>query len=177
MKNYRRLEPAALAILAAGYLMLPAARGAVGSTDSAEITKLLADTRALAVQLKTDSDQMESFTRSKSSWESYAGQLHTIRNHVNNAGQLVTKLKDAESTGSHWQQMTIKRIEPLLQEMADNLTATINHLNNNRSRIHFPEYVAYVKANYTLSADLEALVRASIDSGKDEAEFVRLSAA
>jgi len=34
-----------------------------------------------------------------------------------------------------------------------------------------------VKANYTLSADLEALVRASIDSGKDEAEFVRLSAA
>ena len=43
-----------------------------------------------------------------------------VKGHVNNTGKLLAKLKDAEATGSPWQQTAIKRIEPLLKEMADN---------------------------------------------------------
>jgi hypothetical protein len=175
MKNYRTLDSVALALVVAGYLVIPAALKAAGTPDSADITKLLADTKAVAVQLKTDSGQMESYTRSKLSWQSYAAKVETIKGHINNAGQLVARLKDAESTGSPWQQATIKRIEPLLQEMADNLTATIKHLNDNKNKVHFPEFTDYVKANYALATDTEALLRASVDYGTDRAKFELLS--
>jgi len=175
MKNYRTLYSVTLAILAAGTLTIPTLK-AVGPQDSADVTKLLRDTKAVAVQLKTDSGQMESFTRSKLSWQSYAVKLNTIKGHINNASQLLGKLKDAESTGSVWQQTTIKRIEPILQEMADNLTATIKKLNDNQSKIHFPEFTDYVKTNYLLATDMEALLRVSIDYGNDKATFERLSA-
>jgi hypothetical protein len=175
MKNDRTLNSVTLALLAVGCLMIPSALKAAETSDSAEITKLLADTKSVAIQLKTDSSQMESFTRSKLSWESYAAKLDTIKKHINNAGQLVAKLKDAESSGSPWQQATTKRIEPLLQEMADNLTATINHLNDNKSKIHFPEFKDYVKTNYSLATDMEAMVRAAVDYGNDKAKFERYS--
>lgn len=175
MKNARGVNSMILA-LATGCLMIPTALKAVGNPDSADITKLFADTKAEAVQLKTDSGEMDSFTRSKLSWKSYADKLNKIKGHVNDAGQLVAKLKAAESTGSPWQQATIKRIEPLLQEMADNLTATIKRLNDNQSKVHLPAFADYVKRNYALAVDLEALVRASVDYGNDKAKFERLSA-
>jgi hypothetical protein len=175
MKNYRRADLVILALLATGCVVIPTSLKAVGNPDSANITKLLADTKAVAVQLKTDSAQMDSFTRSNLSWQGYASKLTTIKEHINNAGQLVAKLKTAESTGSPWQQTAIKQIEPLLQEMADNLTATIKHLNANQTRVHLPAFTDYVKGNYALAIDLEALVRASVDYGNDKAKFERLS--
>lgn len=113
MKNYRTLVPVILAFLAVECLMIPTALKAVKNPDSADITNLLADTKAVAVQLKTDSGQMDSFTRSKLSWQSYASKIETIKGHINNAGQLLGKLKSAESSGSPWQQTTTQRIEPL----------------------------------------------------------------
>ena len=175
MKNYRTLDyPVTLALLAVGCLMIPTALQAV-TPDSADITKLLADTKAVAAQLKTDSGQMESFTRSKMNWQSYAAKLDTIKGHINNAGQLLAKLKYSESSGSLWQQTTIKRIEPLLQEMADNLNTTIRHLNENQNKVHMPEFASYVKSNYALATDLEAMLRASVDYGTDKAKFESLT--
>ncbi len=142
MKNYRNLDSVTLAILAVGTLMIPTLKGR-GTQDSADVTKLLADTMAVGVQLKIDSIQMQSFTRLKLSWESYAAKLNAIRVHINNAGQLVAKLKAAESKGSPCQQTTVKRIGPMLREMADNLTATINHLNDDKNKFHFPEFTVY----------------------------------
>jgi hypothetical protein len=176
MKNHRTLDLIALALVVAGSLLIPAGLRATGAPDSAQITKLLADTKAVSVQLKTDSGQMDSYTRSKLSWQSYSDKIEIIKGHINNAGQLLAKLKDAESTGSPWQQATIKRIEPLLKEMADNLTATINHLNDNKNKLHFPEFIDYVKANYALATDTEALLRVSVDYGMDKAKFELLSA-
>jgi hypothetical protein len=175
MKKYRPLDTMTLTVLAVGCLIIPAALKAADAPDSADVTKLLADTKVVAVQLKTDSGKMESFTRSKLSWQSYAAQLEAVKAHINNAGQLLGKLKGAESTGSQWQQSTIKRVESVLQEMADNLTATINHLNDNQSKVHLPEFTDYVKSNYVLATDLEALLRASVDYGTDKAKFELLA--
>jgi hypothetical protein len=175
MKNYRILDLVTLALTLAGYLMIPTAVNAVGTQDSADVAKLLSDTKAVAVRLKTDSSLMESFTRSNMSWQSYAGKLNTIKAHINNAGQLLAKLKAADSAGSPRQQTTIKQIEPLLQEMAGNLSATITHLNDNQNKVHLPAFTGYVKTNYQLATDLEALVRASVDYGADKEQFARLS--
>jgi hypothetical protein len=174
VKNHRLLTATTAALLTVGYLMIPAAAKAA-NPDSPEVAKLLADTKSVTTQLKTDSSEMESFSRSKLSWQSYADKIEIIKGHVNNAGQLLSKLKASESAGSPSQQSTVKLIEPMLQEMADNLTATINHLNDNKEKVHMPAFRDYVKANYTMAVELETLVRTSVDYGKDKSKFEDLS--
>src|ERR1700759_2559145 len=71
MKNYGTLAMTTIALLAAGCLMVPTALRAADTPDSVEVTKLLADTKSTTAQLKADSAQMESFTRSGASWPSY----------------------------------------------------------------------------------------------------------
>jgi hypothetical protein len=151
--------PMALVLLTAGYFAIPIAAKAAELVDSPAITKLLADTKTAAAQLKDDSADMQTFVGSSATWQSYAAKLDMIKEHVNNAGRLFAKLKDAEATGSPWQQMAIKQIEPLLRELAANTGATIKHLNENQNKVHFPAFRDYVRANYQLATDLEALIR------------------
>jgi len=166
--SYRTiLGPAALALFA-GYFMIPTA---LKAADSPEITKLLSDAKIEAIELKSDAADVESFTRSSSNWQSYSTRLEMVKEHINNTGKLLTKLKDAEATGSPWQRTAIKRIEPLLRELADNTTATIKHLDANKDKVHLPEFQDYVKTNYELATDLEALIRQFLDYGTAKEKF------
>ena len=160
-----------LAFLATVNLLIP---NVLKAADSAEITKLFADAKAEAAELKVDSGELESFTRSKMTWRGYGSKLEEIKIHINNTGKLLVKLKAAETTGSPWQQAAIKRIEPLLKELADNTTATINHLNANPGKIHTPAFTDYVKANSALATDLEAVIRDYVDYGSDKEKFESL---
>lgn len=160
-----------LALLAVGYIGIPAA---VKAADSAEIMNLLADAKAKAVQLNTDSQDMESFTRSTVTWQGYGSKLEVIKGHVNELGKLLTKLKSAETAGSPWQQTAIKRIEPLLQEIADNTTATIKHLNDNQEKVHFPAFQDFVKVNHELTTDLANLIRDFVAYGSTRNRFESL---
>jgi hypothetical protein len=174
MKNYRGLASlATLALLVAGY-MVPTALKAAESGDSVQITTLLAEAKAEAVQLKDDSNDMESFVRSKLSWVSFAGKIEMIKGHVNNTGKLLAKLQDSEATGSPWQQAAIKQIEPLLKELAANTETTINYLNENKQKIHFSPFPEYVKANYELATDLDALIRDFVNYGEAKQKYDRL---
>ena len=56
-----------------------------------------------------------------------------MRLHINDLGKVAKELEDARPEGSPWQQVAIDRIDPLLREMADQLTSTINHLNAHKS--------------------------------------------
>ena len=112
--------------------------------DSAEINKLLDNVKSEAVQLKSDATDMKSFAASNLTWQSHAEKIEMIKGHINDAGKLLAQLHDAKSTGSPWQQKAIDEIDPLLRDMADNTTATIDHLNKNQSKVHFPAFKAYV---------------------------------
>ncbi len=177
MKNYRRITClVAPALLVAGYLAIPTAAKATEPQESAQITKLLADAKSEAVELKRDSAEMDSLTRSKASWKSFAGKLNMIKEHVNTAGKLLADLKDAEAGGSPWQRTAIGQIEPLLRELAGNTEATINHLNESSTKIHFPEFKDYVRANYEMAADLESLIRDFVNYGETKQKFESLRA-
>jgi hypothetical protein len=160
-------------LLVAGYVLFaPSLKAEAG--DSAEITRLLAEAKTEAVELKNDADHMHSFTNSRMSWESYAGKAEMIKEHVNKTGQLLAKLKDAESEGAPWQQTAVQRIEPLLKELAGNVESTITYLNANPAKIHFSAFKDYVKANYELSSELEALIRDFVNYGESKQKFERL---
>jgi hypothetical protein len=162
------------ALLMVGALLSPAKARATGPGDSVEIAKLLADAKAEAVELKSDSEDLDSFAKSGLSWESHARKIEMIKDHVNKTGKLLAKLKDVEESGAPWQRTAIQRIEPLLKELAANTESTINYLNENQSKIHFPEFKDYVRANYELATDLETLIRDFVNYGEAKEKFERL---
>jgi len=172
--NLRMAVPVTVAVLVAGCFMFPATIKAAVSGDSADISKLLADAKAEAVELKNDSADMESFVRSNLSWQSYADKIEMIKGHVNTTGELLAKLQEAEATGAPWQQEAIKRIEPALKELAANTETTIKHLNENKTKVHFAPFKDYVKANYELATDLETMIRDFVNYGEAKENFERL---
>lgn len=178
MKDNKRTPlPLALALLVAAYFAIsPTAKAAdtpVG--DSEEVSRLLSDVKAEAHELERDAEDLNMFMRSSLTWESHTTKLNQIREHVNKAGRLLTELNEVRNEASPWQQKAIDEIYPLLKELADNTQATINHLSDNKDRIHVGStFKDYVVANYDLAKELAALVTDYVDYGKHEAEFQRL---
>jgi len=175
MKTYRAMASLVTsALLMAGYFLSPVAVKAVGPGDSAEISKLLVGAKAEAVELKNDSEDLDASVKSRLSWESHARKIEMVKEHINNTGKMLPKLKDAEASGAPWQQTVIQRIEPLLKELAANTETTINYLNENRSKVHCPEFRDYVKANYELATDLKTLLRDFVNYGEAKEKFANL---
>jgi len=164
-----------LSLLVAGcFSISPAAKATdTSSGSSQEIRQLLSQVKTEAITLEQDSDQLAVWTGAKHlSWESHATRLSTIKDHVNKAGELLTKLNEAREEGaSSWQHQAIDRIYPILKELADNTEATINHLNDNRANIHFTAYQDYAKAGYDLAKELAALVSDYVEFGEHEEAF------
>jgi hypothetical protein len=177
MTNYRRLLfPSLLTLFTAGYLMIaPATRALASSSgDSKEITTLLSDAKSESIELREDAEKMETFTRSKLSWESFAMQIMEIRDHVNKSGELLAKLNQIRETGSTWQQQAIDHITPALKELAENTKSTIEHLNENTKLLHTKETEDYCVVNYQLAKELAALVADFVDYGETSAKFAEL---
>lgn len=140
-------------------------------SDSAEATRLLQEAKTSAARLHRDAMQMETYTRSKLSWQSHAAQINAIKEHINSAGKVVTGLHNARDGAEAWQQDAIDKITPLLQELASNTESIINHLNDKKQTWH-PEYEGYVRSNAELSADLSKLISDYIeyDSAKGKTQ-------
>lgn len=153
-------------VLAVLVVVSPGLQAAQAAKDSAEVTALLADAKSEAEQLKLDTAEMETFTRSNLSWKTFASKITLIKEHVNNVGELTSKLNNARGGGSPRQQQAIDRINPLLQELAANVGATINHLNEHQSLVHSAHYKEYVETNHQLATDLASLISDYVDYGK-----------
>ena len=162
-------------LMAASLYLLPALHASDNPVaDSPEVSDLLTQAKAHALQLRNDSDTMQGFATSRVSWQSHAEQIETIKGHVNNLGKVLQKMSDRHPYASPWQQGAIDRVTPLARELASNIEATIEHINNNHSRLHLPEYKDYLSANYELSASLSELISDYVKYGKSKANYERL---
>ncbi len=142
--------------------------------DSKQVAELFQKAKAEAAQIRRDSHDLIAYHRSRLSWQSHAVQLGQIKEHVNEVGELEQQLRDARESGSPWQQEAIDRINPLLQELADNLTSTINHLNEHRNGLFASPYPEYVRANADLADKLDAMIADFVDYGKTKEAFQEL---
>ncbi len=163
-----------LALLAAGCLLTPAVMRAQ-QADGERISKLLSEAKAEAVQLRNDSDELVSITRSSKAWQTYGEKIEMIKEHVNATGKLLTDMREAEAVADPWQKSAIEQIEPLLRELASNTERTIKHLNENQNRVHMPEMKDLAKANLALAKDLETLIRDYVEYGNAKQTYERLS--
>jgi len=134
--------------------------------DSEHVTKLLADAKGQAANALEDADLLKTYTRSKMSLPSHSAQIEKIRGHVNEIGRTVNDLKAARGEASPWQQQAIDRVDPILQEMADTLTATIKHMNDNPTHINMQPYQDYVGATYDLTSRMASIINDFVEYGK-----------
>jgi hypothetical protein len=142
--------------------------------DSTTVAGLFKDARSSAVQLRKDAALMESYGRSKMSWESHAAQITIIKEHVNKLGRLLQQMNDARDGASAWQKDAIDHITPLLKEVAANTTTTINHLNDNKGAFAHHGYKELLSANYQLTKDFATLVGDYVDYGEAKETFATL---
>lgn len=144
-------------------------------TDSAAINKLLSDVKVHSIEADDDAATLDSFARSgQISWKSHGRKLAEIKEHVNNLIRDSNEMGSMRAEGSAWQQEAIDQLNPLLQEMADHLTATIQHLNANQSRVHMPQYRDYARANYDLVHECHQLISdlAEYSESKEKANLL-----
>lgn len=160
--------------LTAGLLSSVVAVKAAEPPDSEQVSKLLSEAKTLAVQVKEDASTMESFTRMNVSWESHALAISQMREHMNELGRQVAKLKDAREGASPWQKTAIDRINPYLDELGGYTSAVIEHVSGTAK--HTPEeYKDYLEANADYSADLAAMIADFVNYGKTKHRMERLS--
>lgn len=176
--NMRKVLPlVVLTIVALATVRVWSAPQVSRTPDSKEVSDLLSQARTQAVQLKGDASDMESFTHSPNlSWDTRAHEIMTIRDDVNEMGKTVAKLNNAQAEASPWQKTAIGRINPILQELADNVGATINHLDAERGQyLNTPEHQEYLKTNAELAAKMSTLVSDFVDYGQTREKFQTLS--
>ena len=156
---YRFGSFAALALIFALGSRIAAAQ----SPDSEHISKLLAEAKSHAVLAEDDVAKLESFTRVKVDSHSHARKLEQIRDHVNGLGKVTQQLVNLRVEGSPWQQKAIDQIDPLMHEMANLLTTTINHMNENPAGVEMQPYRDYVQANLELATKAAEMIRDLVD--------------
>lgn len=121
------------------------------TADSKRISALFTDAKSLAALADDRAAKLETLTRSGVSWTSHAVELNAMKEHVNELGRVSKQLNDKRDEGSAWQQEAIGQIDPLLREMADQLSTTINHLNDNHSRVELGTYRDHLQVNHDLA--------------------------
>lgn len=176
MRNARYALGVALLVAASAFLLPALHADDHPVADSPEVTSLLTQAKDHAARLAHDAEEMQTFTSGFRGMlpQSHAMKINTIREHINNLGKVLRQLSDRSGSASTWQKTAIDRVTPFAQELASNIENTIDHINNNKNRLHTSEYKAYLKANYELSAGLSGLISDFVQYGKNKAAYERL---
>jgi hypothetical protein len=146
------------------------------SRDSTEFSMILADIKTEAIQLRNDAEDLKMFTHSGFSWQSHATKVNEIKDHVNEAGKLLTKLDSARGSASLWQQEAIDHIGPLLRELASSVESTIEHFNQRPGLLRTGPYAEFADANYELASNSAEVISDYVEYGKSKAKSDELAA-
>ena len=175
MKEYSKAARPGLAFLAVAVLSLaPAVASARSVRDSEEVSGLLAEAKAEALQLQKSTEEMNSFEHSRISWQTQAAQIAEIKRQFNNLGELVIKMNKAEAP-SPWQQQAIREVTPMVEELASYITMTIYHLGEDPDRLIFTSFPEYVAANAGLASEIAQLISDYVEYDKAKQDVEELS--
>lgn len=161
--RYRKTGKVLAAIAAFAFLVMGSVCVKAQSADSEKINELFNNIRQHASHAEADAELLESYTRSKMSWESHARRIESIRSHVKDLAADFNEASALRPEGSKWQQEAIDQLQPVLQGMADHIKATIDHLNDNKNNVHMQPWIDYVHANRDYAVRAAELIRDYVD--------------
>lgn len=168
--RFRRMLRIPTVLIALTLLMVGSSQAAAQTTGPAHVNRLLADAEHFANQAAADSEELETYTRTQATWETHAHQLERIREHVNHLGEVVQQLNEVRAEGLPWQQTAIDRINPLMHEMATQLTATIEHLSEHQSQVRMKPYQDYTRATYEVNSRAARVISDIVEYGQAKAK-------
>ncbi len=131
-------------------LLLPISSAFAGQTiDSARISKLFDQAKMHASQVNDDADLLDSYARTGYSWQMHARCLQDIKMRTSDLLADFNQLKAMREKGTPQQREAIDRLEPLILSMTVSLTRTVQHLNQNHTKVNMEPYRNQVHANWT----------------------------
>lgn len=136
------------------------------AADSEKVNALFTEMKQHAALAEADAENLESYTRSSMAWETHAKRITSMKDHVNALIKDYNEVKDMRGEASPWQQEAIDRVAPLLKDMADHLTASIEHLNQNQTKVHMKPWQDYARANYEYAVHTAGLIRDFVHYGE-----------
>lgn len=140
-----------------------------------EASGLLSEIRDLAGKLNRDADALATLSRNEQvSWQSHAGYLNSVREHINRMGERLERLQAIRHVTSPWQQQSIDRIVPVAAELASRTEAAINHLNENQNYLFAESYRQHLDVISDHAAELSETVREFVDFGQTQQKMERL---
>jgi hypothetical protein len=135
------------------------------SADCQKISNLFAEIKTHARLAVEDAEVLESYTRSNTTWESHTHRLKMVREHVDDLLADYNQAQLLREDGSKWQQDGIDELRPVVKSMADSLTATIQHMNENPNQMKQRTYLDYVHQNREYLEKASSLVHDLVDYG------------
>jgi hypothetical protein len=165
MKPLRIFNPVTKTILLALMLSITSLLVAQNVT-SAAISERLKVVKSHAALAEDDAATLKSYAFSRLSWESHSARVSLMKEHINALIKDYNDLAEMRPDAVPWQQEAIDRIEPLVRETADQLTALIEHMNQNQSRLHMKPYRDYVNAHYKVVSNLHKVIADFVDYGE-----------
>ncbi|MFP5237339.1 MAG: hypothetical protein ACLGSD_15690 [Acidobacteriota bacterium] len=163
----KRLVPTVLLGLVASAALFLAGSAALQaqSADSEKVATLFNQMRQHVALAERDAEVLETYTRSRVSWESHARRVSAMKDHVNALIGDYNEAKGLHDEASPWQKEALDRLEPLLQGLAQHLSASIDHLNKNQGKVNLKPWQDYIKANYQYTVRTSNLIRDFMDYG------------
>jgi len=143
--------------------------------DNDEVMKLLTDTQTQALQLKADAQAMETYSYNEVSYQTQGVMINQIKDHINQAGKLLDKLRAQRDWAAPWQQKAVDRIAPLLEDMAGNTEMVIDHINGTNGRFNFKDYKELLETNADAAQELAATIGNFVDYGRTKRRFEELT--
>jgi hypothetical protein len=163
-----------MASVAVSVMLLLAAPQISAQDENPQVTQLLIDARNKAAELSKDADEMEALIRTDASWQTHATMLEQVKEHVNQLGRIAEQLKASRDSAAPWQQQAIDRMLPELKELANNTTAAIQHLNENKIRPTTGNYTEYLKENAETAHQLSSMIASYVKYGQTRAKLEKL---
>jgi hypothetical protein len=139
-----------------------------------EASDALKEVQVLSGKLRLDTEKLESFPRSKLSWESHANQLNLVRDHINQIGERLERLQEIRHVTSPWQRQAIDRIVPGAAELASRTQAAIMHLNENRGYLFAPTYADHLSTIAEQADEMKTTVDTFLEYADTEQKLQRL---
>ena len=142
------------------------------ANDDPSVTAQLTAAKPLVTKIRKDAVTMESFSRSGGpSWQTHAKTLEVIKADVNKLQENMRGLQAHRSNASPRQQDAIDRVTSLANELATNMSATIEHLNKSKARPTASPYPDFLKANTRIATALGDEIDATIDYTQAKSDF------
>jgi hypothetical protein len=154
----------ASAILAGICGMVPSLHAA---NSANALSKLLADARTHSSQLTLD---WKSYTRQPNQ-AADATEIARMKEDVNATEKTITELNDSRGQASPSLVAAIEQIVPVLEEIADNTTESIEFLSSNQVRMTSKEYRQYVEDSSDTSSRLSDLISQLVDYANHKTKF------